>query len=59
MTAITDEEWQELHYGLDTASLLAAVNAVDALRPELSDGDDGRPPEIRDNCCGCIGSRWR
>lgn len=49
MTTITDEEWQKLYDGLDSASLLAAVDAVDALRPELSDDDDGRPPEISDN----------
>jgi hypothetical protein len=49
MANITDEEWQELYDGLDSASLLAAVDAIDRIRPDLSDGDGGRPPEIRDN----------
>jgi hypothetical protein len=49
MSTITDEEWQDLHEGLDTASLLAAVDTVDVLRIGWSNGEDGRPPEIRDD----------
>lgn len=47
---ITDEEWGELspeHF--DTRTLLHAVDAVDALRGELGDGEDGRPPSLRDD----------
>ncbi|RTL47399.1 MAG: hypothetical protein EKK46_17775 [Rhodocyclaceae bacterium] len=42
-------EWQDLHEGLDTARLLAAVDIVDVLRTEWSNGEDGRPSVIRDH----------
>lgn len=49
MATISDEQWQALYDGLDSASLLAAVDALDALRAELSDGDIGCPLKIRGN----------
>jgi hypothetical protein len=48
MVEMTDAEWQALDENFETASLLQAVDAVDMLRTQLSDGDGYRPPEIRD-----------
>lgn len=48
MATITDDEWQTIYDGLDSASLLAAVQAVDVLRQALNDGDDAPLPPIRD-----------
>jgi hypothetical protein len=45
---ITDAEWDELTPdNFETASLLRAVDAVDAMRQELNDGEDGSPPQLR------------
>ncbi|TNC93340.1 MAG: hypothetical protein FD119_4092 [Stygiobacter sp.] len=45
---ITDEEWEELSpENFETAALLRAVDAVDDLRNDLNDGEDGRPPQLR------------
>ena len=45
---ITDEEWEELSpENFETAALLRAVDAVDDLRTDLNDGEDGRPPQLR------------
>lgn len=50
MATITDEEWGELSpENFDTVTLLHAVDAVDELRVELNDGEDGRPPQLRDD----------
>lgn len=47
---ITDKEWSKINpEAFDTTTLLGAVNAVDAMRGELNDGEDGRPPELRTN----------
>jgi hypothetical protein len=46
--SITDEEWDSLapeHF--DTTSLLRAVDAVDEMRVDLSNGEYGEPPQIR------------
>jgi hypothetical protein len=48
-TSITDEEWEELYDSFETTKLLSAVDAVDVLRGELSDDEDGRPPKLRDD----------
>lgn len=46
--SITDEEWDELTpENFDTTTLLRAVDAVDALRGDLNDGEDGSPPQLR------------
>ena len=45
---MTDDEWQKLHDGLDSASLLAAVDTVDLLSVELGEGDGGQLSDIRD-----------
>lgn len=49
MATMAGEEWQAWYVGLDTVSLLAAGDAVDVLRTELSDGDYGCPSEICDD----------
>ena len=47
---ITDEEWDELSpENFETHSLLRAVDVVDELRGELNDGEDGAPPQLRDD----------
>ncbi len=48
-TSITDEEWEELYDSFETTTLLSAVEAVDVLRGELSDDEDGCPPKLRDD----------
>ncbi len=46
--SITDEEWDELvPESFDTTALLRAVNAVDVLREDLNDREDGGPPQLR------------
>ena len=48
MATITDQEWGELApENFDTTTLLRAVDAVDELRGELNDGEDGSPPQLR------------
>jgi hypothetical protein len=48
MAIITDAEWQKLNpSNFETAALLRAVDAVDELRDDLNDGEDGRPPQLR------------
>ena len=47
-TSITDEEWDELcPENFETARLLRAVDAVDNLRDDLNDTEDGGPPQLR------------
>ncbi len=47
-TQITDEEWGELcSENFETEALLSAVDAVDELRDDLNDKDDGGPPQLR------------
>lgn len=46
-TRITDEEWNELYDSFETTKLLSAVDAVDIVRGELSDDEDGCPPKLR------------
>ena len=60
---ITDEEWEELSpENFETAALLRAVEAVDDLRNDLNDGEDGRPPQfefavdLKDQVLGMISS---
>jgi hypothetical protein len=46
--SITDAEWDALspeHF--DTTTLLSAVDAVDEMRGDLNDGEDGSPPQLR------------
>jgi hypothetical protein len=46
--SITDEEWEALGpESFDTTTLLRAVDAVDAMRDHLNDGEEGRPPQLR------------
>lgn len=46
--SITDEEWDELSpENFETAALLRAVDAVDELRGDLNDNEDGGPPQLR------------
>lgn len=46
--SITDEEWDGLTPEIfDTTTLLRAVNAVDELRGDLNDGEDGSPLQLR------------
>lgn len=48
MSNITDEEWRRLsREQFDTTMLLDAVDAVDELRGELNDGEQGSPPQLR------------
>lgn len=45
---ITDKEWDRLSpENFETAALLRAVDAVDALRVDLNAGADGSPPQLR------------
>lgn len=45
---ITDDEWDELSpENFDTTALLRAIDAVDALRSDLDDNEDGGPPQLR------------
>lgn len=47
---ITDDEWDELSpENFDTTALLRAVDAVDELRSDLNDNEDGAPPQLRDD----------
>jgi hypothetical protein len=47
---ITDGEWDELSpENFDTTVLLRAVDAVDELRSDLNDSEDGAPPQLRDD----------
>lgn len=47
---ITDEEWDELSpENFDTTTLLHAIDAVDELRGELNNDEDGAPPQLRDD----------
>lgn len=50
MATITDEEWGGLSpENFDTMTLLRAIDAVDEMRGELNDGEDGSPPQLRDD----------
>jgi hypothetical protein len=50
VATITAGEWDELSPdNFDTMTLLHAVDAVDELRGELNDGEDGSPPQLRDD----------
>ena len=49
MAGMTEEEWQHLYEHFETTWLLTAVDKVDELRRMLMDGEDGEPPEIRDD----------
>lgn len=42
-----EEEYLRLYQNFETRRLLDAVDAVDNLRDDLNDGEDGRPPELR------------
>lgn len=45
---IADDEWDELTpENFDTTALLRAVDAVDELRGNLNDSEDGSPPQLR------------
>ncbi|KPW67091.1 TnpA repressor protein [Pseudomonas syringae pv. broussonetiae] len=45
--SITDSEWDELvPESFDTSALLRAVDAVDVLRDDLNNSEDGRPPQL-------------
>ncbi len=46
---MNDQEWRKLHENFETTWLLDAVGHVDDLRGYLSDGEYGRPPEMRDD----------
>ena len=47
---ITDEEWDELSpENFDTTALLSAVDAVDELRSDLNDNENGAAPQLRDD----------
>jgi hypothetical protein len=46
-TRITDAEWNELFDSFETTTLLSAVDAVDAIRGELNDDENGCPPQLR------------
>lgn len=46
--SITDEEWNGLTpENFDTTTLLRAVDAMDELRGDLNDCEDGSPPQLR------------
>lgn len=48
--SITDDEWDELApENFDATALLRAVDAVDELRGNLNDSEDGSPPQLRTN----------
>lgn len=49
MAQVTDDELQNLYENFETTRLLTAVDSIDRLRGELSDGDQLRPPAIRDH----------
>lgn len=45
---ISDAEWDELvQENFDTTTLLSAVDAVDSMRRELKNGEDGSEPALR------------
>jgi hypothetical protein len=46
-TRITDEEWNELYDSFETTTLLSAVDAVDVIREDLNDDENGGPPQLR------------
>ena len=47
-TSINDEEWDELSpENFETAALLRAVDAINELRGDLNDNEDGGPPQLR------------
>jgi hypothetical protein len=46
--SIIDEEWNQLApENFDTTALLGTVEAVDAMRSHLNNGEDGSPPKLR------------
>lgn len=46
--SVTDEEWDKLSpENFETAALLRAVDAVDELRGDLNNDEDGGPPQLR------------
>ncbi len=46
--SITDEEWDELTpENFETTALLRAVDAIDEMRNDLNDGENGAPPQLR------------
>lgn len=47
---ITDNEWDELlPENFDTTAFLSAVDAVDELRSDLNDREDGSSLQLRDD----------
>ena len=47
---VHDKEWDELTpENFDTTALLRAVDAVDEMRSDLNDGEDGSPPQLRND----------
>lgn len=47
VTGMTEEEYRRLYQSFETRRLLDAVDAVDKLRDDFGDDEDGRPPELR------------
>jgi hypothetical protein len=48
--SITDTEWEILSpENYDTSALLRAVDTVDELRGYMNDGENGSPPQLRDD----------
>lgn len=47
LAGMREEEYLRLYQNFETRRLLDAVDAVDNLRDDLNDGEDGRPPELR------------
>lgn len=48
MATMTDDEWQHLVENFETTGLLTAVDAVDRVRDDFNDRDEG-PPRIRED----------
>ncbi len=48
MGSITEAEWQAIEEGLDTVSILSAVDALDRLRAKLTAPSEGGLSAIRD-----------
>jgi hypothetical protein len=44
---MTEEEWQRLYEGFETADVLTAVDQLDGVRSIVGDGENWEPPEIR------------
>ena len=44
---MTKAEWERLYNGFETRSLLEAVDAIDEIRSQLGNDEDGGPPELR------------